>query len=181
MKHEEPEQEYQPDEKIVRLFQNIEHDLRTLRQLVIGEYTAESSASIPAGFFGGAAPQDEGIEGTFDGERMIDSNGKSYQVPPNYASKSKLIEGDPLKLYITPDGKYLYKQLGPVERRTIPGLLRMEGNHYVVDSDEGETYNVLTACVTYYMALYTVKPGDRVMITVPAEGHAHWAVIDNVA
>jgi hypothetical protein len=182
MKHQEDHiPEYRDDERIVRLIQTIENDVRTLRQLLSAGHEPElGGASIPPGFFGGG-PQDDGIEGIFDGERMIDANGKSYQVPPNYASKSKLIEGDPLKLYIGADGKYVYKQLGPVERRTIPGLLRMEGNHYVVDADEGVTYSILTACVTYYMALYNIKVGDRVMIMVPAEGHARWAVIDNIA
>jgi len=181
MIHDEETETSHDEERIVRLIQNIEHDLRTLRQLVLSEYP-DASTSIPPGFFGGTATtHDDGIEGIFDGERMIGSDGKSYQVPPNYASKSKLIEGDPLKMYATPDGKYVYKQLGPVERKNIPGILRMEGNHYVVDGEDGVTYNILTACVTYYMALYTIKPGDRVMIMIPAEGQAHWAVIDNIA
>lgn len=172
---------YREDDRIVRLLNNIEQDIRALRQL-ISMGVSTDNAAIPAGFFNNhTATTDEGIEGIFDGERMLDAQGKSYQVPPNYASKSKLIEGDPLKLYITPDGKYLYKQLGPIERRTIPGVLRMEGNHYVVDADEGDTYSILTACVTYYMALYNIKPDDRVMIMVPAEGKARWAVIDNIA
>ena len=174
--------DYREDERVVRLIQNIEHDVRTLRQLLTAGHDTEAVAgSIPPGFFGGSTIQDDGIEGAFDGERMVDANGKSYQVPPNYASKSKLIEGDPLKLYIGSDGKYVYKQLGPVERKTIPGVLRLEGNHYIVDSDEGPSYSILTACVTYYMALYNIKVGDRVMIMVPADVQARWAVIDNIA
>src|SRR5471030_2263459 len=38
------------------------------------------------------------IEGTFDGQIMIATDGKQYPVPANYASKSKLVEGDVLKL-----------------------------------------------------------------------------------
>ena len=34
---------------------------------------------------------------------MIGPDGKNYPVPANYASKSKLIEGDILKLTITPN------------------------------------------------------------------------------
>ena len=34
------------------------------------------------------------VEGVFDGQTMIGPDGKSYPVPANYASKSKLIEGD---------------------------------------------------------------------------------------
>lgn len=168
--------------RIAALIHNLENDLRTLKQLVLNE-ASHGLSSLP-GFMPSRhhyTQEDAGIEGVFDGERMVADDGKSYQVPPNYASKSKLIEGDPLKLYIAPDGKYVYKQLGPVERRTVPGTLRMEGSHYVVDSDEGSTYSILTACVTYYMSLYNVQPGDRVQIMIPAERSARWAVIDNVA
>jgi len=203
---EEPAAEIIPldIERVLRLVESIESDVRSLRHLlstagvaitplspsyiapgeggVLPEIDPDATVS-PVGFMHGAqrvTNEDEAIEGIFDGERMLDAQGKSYQVPPNYASKSKLIEGDPLKLYITKDGKYLYKQLGPIERRTIPGTLRMEGNHYVVDTDEGTTYNILTACVTYYMSLYNLKAGDRVMIMVPSERPAKWAVIDNL-
>lgn len=168
-------------ERAARLLESIENDVRTLRQIMTaGQPVGDDSLTLHGFMQVAPSPEDDGIEGAFDGERMIDFSGKSYQVPPNYASKSKLIEGDPLKLYITREGKYLYKQLGPIERRTIPGTLRMEGNHYVVDSDEGDTYSILTACVTYYMSLFSVKPGDRVMIMVPADHVAKWAVIDNV-
>lgn len=170
-------------DRALRLIESIENDLRVLRQLVTGSSTprvdhALSVASAPVGFM--QHGHDAGIDGTFDGERMVDAEGKGYQVPPNYASKSKLVEGDPLKLYITRDGKYVYKQLGPVERTTIPGTLRQEGNHYVIDADDGKTYNVLTACVTYYMSLYGLEPNGRVMALLPAGREARWAVIDNV-
>ena len=34
------------------------------------------------------------LEGVFDGQNMVGSDGRQYIVPPNYASKSKLVEGD---------------------------------------------------------------------------------------
>ena len=61
------------------------------------------------------------IEGIFDGENMIGPDGKKYSVPPNYASKSKLVFGDRLKLIISDTGKFTYKQIGPVERRYVTG------------------------------------------------------------
>ena len=169
--------------RAIRLIETIENDLRALRQLVNGNMAprvdhALQIASAPVGFL--QHGEDAGIDGIFDGERMIDAEGKIYQVPPNYASKSKLIEGDPLKLYITHDGKYVYKQLGPIERRTVPGTLRLEGSHYIVDTDEGKSYNVLTACVTYYMSLYGLEPGGRVMALLPLHHETRWAVIDNL-
>ena len=166
-------------ERVAHLLENIEQDLHTLKQILgtEGHYGMQESA-----YFQNQTPEgeDQAIEGIFDGERMIDYSGKSYLVSANYASKSKLVEGDPLKLYITPDGKFFYKQLGPVERKTIPGVLRAEGNRYVVDGEDGVTYNILTASVTYYMSLFNVRPGDRLLIMIPADQPAHWAVIDNV-
>jgi hypothetical protein len=165
-------------ERIARLIESIEEDVRTLRQLVLGDQPVPPADSA---YF---SPQEEGedtaIEGIFDGERMVDYAGKSYQVSPNYASKSKLVEGDPLKLYITHDGKFYYKQLGPVPRKTVPGVLRTEGSHYVVDAEDGNTYSVLTASVTYYMSLYSLRPGGKVMLMIPADQPARWAVIDNI-
>lgn len=162
-------------ERAARLIEAIEQDLRDLKQILgTGQtlYNAQSSYV--------EHNQDDGIEGVFDGERMVDYEGKTYQISANYASKSKLIEGDPLKLYITPDGKFFYKQLGPVERKTVPGILRAEGNHYVVDGEDGQTYKVLTASVTYYISLFNVQAGDRVLLMVPAENQSQWAVIDNI-
>ena len=179
-------------ERAIQLIQNIENDLRALKQLVGMDIQVENqvyrSAAVDdeeasAGFFiTKPNEEDDGaINGIFDGERMIDEVGKIYQVPSNYASKSKLVEGDPLKLYITDDGKYLYKQVGPIPRRSVRGILRNEGNHYVVDADDAETYNILTASVTYFMSLYNLQPGDAVIILVPMGKQSRWAVIDNIA
>lgn len=52
------------------------------------------------------------IEGVFDGQTMVGPDGKNYPVPANYASKSKLVEGDILKLTIASDGGFIYKQIG---------------------------------------------------------------------
>jgi len=165
-------------ERISRLLDSIEQDVRTLRQLLGGAGGVNGSGSY---FHPSQGTGDEqAVEGIFNGGQMVDAEGKTYQVSANYASKSKLVEGDPLKLYITPDGKFFYKQLGPIPRITTPGTLRAEGSHYVIDADDGKTYSVLTASVTYYMSLYGLRAGDRVMILLPADRPAVWAVIDNV-
>jgi len=48
------------------------------------------------------------IEGVFDGQNMVGSDAKTYPVPANYASKSKLVQGDILKLTIAEDGSFLF-------------------------------------------------------------------------
>src|SRR5262245_32822941 len=66
------------------------------------------------------------IEGVFDGQNMMGSDGKTYPVPANYASKSKLVQGDILKLTIAEDGVFLYKQIGPIPRKQVVGTLKLE-------------------------------------------------------
>lgn len=122
--------------------------------------------------------EDEGtvIEGTFDGQIMLGTDDKQYPVPANYASKSKLVEGDMLKLTITPDGSFIYKQIGPIERRHALGIVSQDerGNYYVFS--EGKPYKVLLASITYFKA----EPGDEVAIMFPRDLDATWAAIENV-
>ncbi|MDD5463919.1 MAG: hypothetical protein PHP62_02125 [Candidatus Moranbacteria bacterium] len=116
------------------------------------------------------------VEGTFDGQIMIGTDGKQYPVPANYASKSKLVEGDMLKLTITPDGSFVYKQIGPADRKSVIGIVSQDekGNYFIFS--EGKPYKVLLASVTYFKA----EPGDEVVIMIPREIEATWAAIENV-
>lgn len=114
------------------------------------------------------------IEGVFDGQTMVGSDAKTYPVPANYASKSKLVQGDILKLTIADDGSFLYKQIGPVPRKQVVGLLKLENGHYYVDVN-GRMLRVLLASVTYFKA----KPGDQVSVNVPEDDtHTEWAALE---
>lgn len=114
------------------------------------------------------------VEGIFDGEEMIDALGKKYLVPANYASKSKLIAGDQLKLIIAHDGTFIFKQIGPVDRKKVIGKLEKgNGDWYV--SVSKKKYRVLRASVTYLKA----KDGDEIAIIIPKVGETEWAAIEN--
>ena len=115
------------------------------------------------------------IEGVFDGQNMIGPDGKSYPVPANYASKSKLVPGDVLKLTINEDGSFIYKQIGPVERKRVVGPLVYEDGQYKILAN-GKSYKVLLASVTYYRA----EIGDNVTLIVPELEESDWGAIDNV-
>jgi len=122
-------------------------------------------------------PQGRIIEGVFDGQRMIGPDGKQYTVPPNYASKSKLVEGDMLKLTIAPDGTFLYKQIGPVKRKRIKGTVSydsIEKQYY--GHTENRRYKLITAAVTYFKG----EPGDEVIMLVPEDGSSTWAAVENI-
>ncbi len=114
------------------------------------------------------------IEGVFDGQSMIGPDGKNYPVPANYASKSKLVEGDILKLTIADDGGFIYKQIGPVARKQLIGTLLQHDGAYFVEVS-GKEYRVLLASVTYFKA----HVGDQVSIIVPEDNReAIWAAVE---
>lgn len=115
------------------------------------------------------------IEGTFDGQNMIGPDSKTYPVPANYASKSKLVQGDTLKLTIGDDGSFIYKQIGPIDRRKLIGTLNLKDGQYYVEAG-GVDYRVLFASVTYFKA----EPGDQVTIVIPEEGDSEWAAVEAV-
>lgn len=114
------------------------------------------------------------IEGVFDGEEMIDSAGKKFPVPPNYASKSKLVAGDKLKLTIAIDGTFIFKQIGPTDRKRVIGKLSESNGRYFVNV-EGKKFQVLQASVTYFHA----APSDEVTIIIPKVGESAWAALEN--
>ena len=115
------------------------------------------------------------IEGVFDGQNMMGPNDKTYPVPANYASKSKLVEGDILKLTISDDGSFIYKQIGPVEHKKLIGKIVLQDGTYMVEAG-GKLYHVLFASVTYFKA----QPGDEVTVVIPADRVASWAAIEAV-
>lgn len=116
------------------------------------------------------------IEGVFDGQNMQGNDGEVYPVPPNYASKSKLVEGDVLKLTIGLDGAFMYKQISPVERRRVVGTLVVDdqGNFGVKTPEK--TYKILLASVTFYKA----QEKDEVTILLPVHGDAEWGAVEHV-
>ena len=114
------------------------------------------------------------IEGVFDGQNMVGSDGKTYPVPANYASKSKLVQGDILKLTIADDGAFMYKQIGPIPRKQVVGTLELKDGHYFVKAGT-KSYRVLLASVTYFKA----KPGDQVSVNIPEDDdNAEWAALE---
>ena len=115
------------------------------------------------------------IEGHFDGQNMIGPDGKTYPVPANYASKSKLVEGDTLKLTISHDGSFIYKQIGPIERKKLIAKVGLDNGQYVAVVGDNH-FRVLYASVTYFKA----QQGDEVTIVIPAHGQANWAAIEAV-
>jgi hypothetical protein len=114
------------------------------------------------------------VEGVFDGQKMAGPDGKEYPVPANYASKSKLVEGDILKLTIADDGSFIYKQIGPIDRTQVIGTLVQHDGAYYVEAN-GREYRILLASVTYFR----INVGDQVTIIIPTDNpEATWAAVE---
>jgi len=163
-----------PEKQVKRLkslIQDAETNLAAAKELLIslvGDDDMVTHAGSPEEVAGKV------IEGVFDGNTMVGPDGKTYPVPANYASKSKLIEGDILKLTIADDGGFIYKQIGPVARRQIIGTLVSHDGAYYVEAG-GREYRVLLASVTYFKA----KAGDQISIIIPEDNReAEWAAIE---
>lgn len=166
---------------IKELLDTTESNLRSAKQLLM-ELTGEKSssknvynaiaASLPDSSQDG---EDKIIEGVFNGEYMTDKNGKDYPVPANYASKSKLIPGDVLKLTIKEDGGFVYKQIGPIDRKRVIGVLTYEDGQYKVIAN-GQAYKVLLASVTYFKG----NVGDQITLIVPEKVDSEWGAIEHV-
>jgi len=156
-------------EKIRRLLDSAENQIRQAKSALFGTQIHNNAKNL-------VANDEEAVEGVFDGEEMIDSSGKKYPVPANYASKSKLIPGDVLKLTTLPDGTFLFKQIGPTPRKKVVGILEELSNGKYTVKSERKKYRVLLASVTYFKA----EPGDKLTIIVPEKGNSEWAAVENL-
>jgi hypothetical protein len=116
---------------------------------------------------------DQVIEGIFDGQDMIGADKKTYPVPANYASKSKIVEGSKLKCTIKSDGSFQYKIIKEGAFSTSTGTIIRDGDHFIVVSQDG-MYQLLPAAVTYIRA----RVGDRVAIRIPKVQKPTYAAIE---
>lgn len=170
--------DYMEEDKNKILFgilKNIRNSLDSAIEILGGE-DAASSSNIKIQDAGGGTTA-KIVEGVFSGDAMIGSDGERYNVPPNYASKSKLVEGDIMKLAVTSGGKFIYKQIKPILRRRLTGelIVDSEADEYWVASDH-EKWRVLKASVTYFKGI----SGDEAAILVPQDGPSKWAAVENI-
>ena len=164
-----------PEKQVKRLkmlIQDAETNLAAATELLISIMGEDGQVVMPT-----SSREDVSgkvIEGVFDGQTMVGPDGKNYPVPANYASKSKLVEGDILKLTIADDGGFIYKQIGPVARKQVIGTLTQHDGAYYVEA-QGKEYRILLASVTYFR----INVGDQVTIIVPEDNpDATWAAVE---
>ncbi len=163
----------------MEMLQSAESNLRSAKQ-ILQEMGGKSSKEIYGKIaedlhYSDDDSEENFVEGVFTGEIMIDKKGKEYPIPANYASKSKLVPGDVLKLTIKDDGTFLYKQIGPIDRKRIVGILTYEDGQYKVIAN-AKAYKVLLASVTYFKG----EVGDKITLVIPALEDSEWGAIENV-
>lgn len=165
-------------EMIRNTIYKIKDQLEILLQLFEGAQTHTPSLDFASRTV--ETPAEKGariLEGVFTGEKMRSDDGEIFDVPQNYASKSKIVAGDRMKLTIPLFGQFIYKQIAPVERKRIRGEL-ISGNvsgQWLVAS-EGKSYKVLTASITFNKG----RIGDEVVLLVPASGNSEWGAVEHI-
>jgi hypothetical protein len=93
---------------------------------------------------------------------MLGTDGNSYPVPQNYASKSLLVQGSKLKAIIEPSGRIKYKIISEIPFATQVGIITKNGEKYQIVT-ESRSYNVLVAAITFHKC----EVGDTVTIRIP--------------
>ena len=117
----------------------------------------------------------EGIVGIFDGVHLTDTNGNKYDVPANYAAKSRLVYGDTIKM-IEEDGAPIFKQIQKVERKKTEGVLSKKEGKWVVLTDTG-SYRVSDVAVDFNQG----QMNDEVIVFIPATNlNAPYATLDRL-
>lgn len=112
----------------------------------------------------------DSVIGYFDGAYLLGEDGRTYPVPANYISKSQLLDGDKLRLYL---GDMIYKQIERVPRKTIFAVYI--GFEMVADAD-GKEYNIVKSSVSYHRLVV----GCEVICDVKDSPDAKFAAIKGV-
>lgn len=146
------------DTRIIKALEEIEEEISKIRR-EMGK---------------GEVSDSEQVVGTFDGEFMITSDAKKYQVPPNYASKSLLVPGDTLRL-IEEGDRNMFKHIGKVDRVETEGVLVKRGEEWWVVCPQGE-FKILAASIRHF----EVDIGDSILLDLPKnykETGAEWGAM----
>jgi hypothetical protein len=168
----------QNDKAVLRQIETLQQQIDLLRQqLHRDEAAGQGLAGVKDQSSVVKSEIERIIEGVFDGQGMVGADGSVYDVPANYASKSKLVEGDILKLTINNLGAFVYKQIKPIARQRLVGVLDQDPQnmqYYAVK--DGKRWRLLTASVTYYKG----EPGDEIIFLIPVESGSRWAAVENI-
>jgi hypothetical protein len=116
-----------------------------------------------------------GPQGVFNGFKMVTEDGTSFDVPLNYAAKSKLVFGDILKR-VEIDGRNLFKHIEKVNRKKSEGILNKRDDDWYFLSHEG-SYKVSPVAAEFQKA----EDGDEALVLLPEDSKdADFATLDKI-
>lgn len=165
------------EKEIEKLIKQIEVDLEKLKEAVYGDDKAKRPESRDKNKETKETEDENipGVIGTFDGINMITEDGKTFEIPANYAAKSKMIYGDKLKM-TEKDGKNWFKQIDKKNRESVEGIVtKKEGEWYVL-TEHGS--HKLSQTASEY---HDIKVNDRLIVLLPKDNiTAPFASIDKV-
>lgn len=122
----------------------------------------------------------EVVEGYFDGESMVGDNGKTYPVPPNYASKTQLIIGDRMKRILTTT-RESFKLIKPANRERVVGVFDIQDDNYLVlVSGYKLPIRILKASATFAMKNLGLQPGVKVALIIPKDAEPVWGALSSI-
>ncbi len=117
----------------------------------------------------------DGVVGRYDGRQLIAEDGTRYDVPGNYAAKSKVVYGDTLKM-IQEGDRQVFKHIGKVDRKKVYGILtKKEGDWYLL-SDTG-SYKILDVAAEFQKAQMNSEASAYIPATMP---EAPFAALDTI-
>lgn len=140
--------------KLYEIIEKMQFQLELVKEIVVklqAQDRYDSLKDIP------------GIEGKFDGKYLVTSEGERIEVPANYASKSRIVYGDTLKMY-EENGRKMFKQLIKLPRRKVLAVLsKKEGKFYAL-SEFGD-HEISSTSVEHN----NLSVGDQIQIILPEE------------
>lgn len=107
---------------------------------------------------------------------MLVDKWPSYPVPYNYASKSKLIPWDTLKLTVYEDWSMVYKLIKSAPRKSIKGILHKKDNQYLALWSDNNNYSLNSAAVTFHKG----QCGDEVCLVINETWVYNYAALELV-
>lgn len=170
----------QKNEKITTILQSIKADIDKLEQVLFDD--TDDTSSVKDNINAQKDTENkknntsDGITGYFDGLFMVGDNGKKYEVPRNYAAKSKLIYGDILSMILDEKGTATFKQIQKVPRKKIEGIVVKKGNTWMLLSDAG-AYELSSTAAEFNNA----KEHDEATALIPEDNtNVPFAALDEI-
>lgn len=112
------------------------------------------------------------VMGVFEAEHMMGEDGQIYRIPPNYVSKSRLVEGDQLRVEILDDGTTYFKQIHPIERIKFIGEVVPSAGTLAIKDKNGNLYKTNQASIRFF----DIREGDEV--TAITSKNSQYCAID---